>query len=156
MTTKEASQKWNIPERKIGEFCRKEMVYKAVKVSKKWVIPEEAEKPLPVNEIKAILYLIIVARFKPQAADFSTVAWDHEDFREKCRYLQQMAYISDIDGVPDERLLSGIDLTDKGLRLFDNSSNPANSEDTIDVIELLKKVAPLVPAAVETVKVLIT
>lgn len=150
MTVKEASQKWNIPENRLREYCKDKMVYKADKVNKKWVIPEEAEKPLPVKEVKAILYLFIVAKFKPQAADFSTVAWNHEDFREKCRYLQQMAYISAIDSVPDEQLLSGIDLTDKGLRLFDNSSKPANSEDTIDIIELLNKIAPLVQAAVET------
>ena len=45
MTTREASEKWNITERRINVLCKEGRIPGAYKDNKRWLIPNEAEKP---------------------------------------------------------------------------------------------------------------
>ncbi len=45
MTTKEASEKWNITERRINVLCKEGRIPGAYKENKRWVIPVDASKP---------------------------------------------------------------------------------------------------------------
>lgn len=45
MTTKEASVKWNISERRINVLCKEGRIPDAYKENKRWMIPANAEKP---------------------------------------------------------------------------------------------------------------
>lgn len=45
MTTREASEKWNITERRINVLCKEGRIPGAYKDNKRWLIPDETEKP---------------------------------------------------------------------------------------------------------------
>ena len=45
MTTKEASEKWDITERRINVLCKEGRIPGAYKENKRWVIPMNAVKP---------------------------------------------------------------------------------------------------------------
>ncbi len=45
MTTREASEKWNITERRINVLCKEGRIPGAYKDNKRWLIPNETEKP---------------------------------------------------------------------------------------------------------------
>ena len=45
MTTKEASEKWDITERRINVLCKEGRIPGAYKEDKRWVIPMNAVKP---------------------------------------------------------------------------------------------------------------
>lgn len=45
LTIKQASKKWNLPERRISACCRDGKIIGARKTGKSWLIPENAEKP---------------------------------------------------------------------------------------------------------------
>ena len=45
MTTKEASEKWNIIERRINVLCKEGRILGAYKENKRWIIPSDAVKP---------------------------------------------------------------------------------------------------------------
>ena len=45
MTAKEASQKWNMTEEQVRNFCKTEKIPGAQKVSGKWQIPDDAQNP---------------------------------------------------------------------------------------------------------------
>lgn len=44
MTTKEASEKWNITERRINVLCKEGRIPGAYKENKRWLIPDKTEK----------------------------------------------------------------------------------------------------------------
>ena len=44
MTTKEASEKWDITERRINVLCKEGRITGAVKQGKSWLIPADAKK----------------------------------------------------------------------------------------------------------------
>ncbi|MCL2153057.1 MAG: helix-turn-helix domain-containing protein [Oscillospiraceae bacterium] len=45
MTTKEASQKWSVTPRRIGEYIREERIQGAYKIGAAWVMPDHTQKP---------------------------------------------------------------------------------------------------------------
>ena len=46
MTLKEASEKWGISERRVQKLCEGERIPGAVKFSRVWLIPKDAETPI--------------------------------------------------------------------------------------------------------------
>ena len=56
MTTKEASGKWNISERRINVLCKEGRIPGACKAGAYWLIPENAEKPKD-ERVKTGLYV---------------------------------------------------------------------------------------------------
>ena len=51
----EAAAKWDISERRVQKLCEGERISGAVKFSRVWLIPKEAEKPVDKRR-KEILY----------------------------------------------------------------------------------------------------
>ncbi len=49
MTTKEASKKWNITDRRIRVLLNENRIEGAVKVGRNWLIPFDAEKPIDLR-----------------------------------------------------------------------------------------------------------
>ena len=45
MTTKEASEKWDISERRINVLCKEGRILGAYKENKRWILPADAVKP---------------------------------------------------------------------------------------------------------------
>jgi len=45
MTVKEASQKWSVTPRRIGEYIREERIEGAYKIGAAWVMPDDTQKP---------------------------------------------------------------------------------------------------------------
>ena len=45
MSTKEASDKWGISERRIQKLCEEGRILGAIRFSRVWAIPKNAEKP---------------------------------------------------------------------------------------------------------------
>ncbi len=45
MTTQEAALKWGITDRQVQILCKENRVVGATRMSRIWIIPEEAEKP---------------------------------------------------------------------------------------------------------------
>jgi len=45
ISTKEASQKWGISERRIQKLCEENRIEGAIRFSRVWAIPKDAEKP---------------------------------------------------------------------------------------------------------------
>ncbi len=46
MTVQEAAQKWNISERRIQILCSENRIDGVVRLSRVWLIPKEAKKPV--------------------------------------------------------------------------------------------------------------
>lgn len=49
ITTKEATEKWNISDRRVLQYCTAERIKGAVKMGNTWLIPQTAEKPADVT-----------------------------------------------------------------------------------------------------------
>jgi hypothetical protein len=45
ISTKEASEKWGITERRIQKLCEESRIPDVVRFSRVWAIPKDAEKP---------------------------------------------------------------------------------------------------------------
>ena len=45
MTTKDASEQWQITERRINVLCKEGRITGAYKENKRWLIPADAKKP---------------------------------------------------------------------------------------------------------------
>ena len=45
MSTKEASEKWGITDRRIRALCNEDRIEGAVKIGRNWLIPHDAAKP---------------------------------------------------------------------------------------------------------------
>ena len=46
ISTKEASEKWGISERRIQKLCEENRIKGVVRFSRVWAIPKDAEKPV--------------------------------------------------------------------------------------------------------------
>ena len=46
MTVQEAAQKWGISERQVQKLCKNERIDGLVKLSRVWLIPKDATKPI--------------------------------------------------------------------------------------------------------------
>ena len=46
LTPLQVAEKWGITERQVQALCLQDKVFGAVKVSKVWLIPKDAEKPV--------------------------------------------------------------------------------------------------------------
>lgn len=46
MTLKEASEKWGVSSRQVNYYCADGRIPGAVKFSRVWLIPKDAEKPI--------------------------------------------------------------------------------------------------------------
>ena len=46
ISTKEASEKWGISERRIQKLCEENRIDGAIRFSRVWAIPKDAEKPV--------------------------------------------------------------------------------------------------------------
>ena len=46
MTLKEASEKWGVSSRQVNHYCADGRIPGAVKFSRVWLIPKDAEKPI--------------------------------------------------------------------------------------------------------------
>jgi len=46
ISTKEASEKWGITERRIQKLCEENRITGAIRFSRVWAIPKDAEKPV--------------------------------------------------------------------------------------------------------------
>ena len=49
ITVKEASQRWGVTPRRVGEYIRGERIEGAYKVGTAWVIPDNTQKPLNIK-----------------------------------------------------------------------------------------------------------
>ena len=45
ISTKEASEKWNISERRIQKLCEENRIEGVIRFSRVWAIPKDAKKP---------------------------------------------------------------------------------------------------------------
>ena len=62
MTVKEASQKWSVTPRRIGEYIREDRIDGAYKIGSAWVMPDDTQKPLndkPGRKIKQASFTYI-------------------------------------------------------------------------------------------------
>lgn len=46
ITVQEASQKWNVTERQVQLWCKAGRIPRATMLSRIWIIPEHAERPV--------------------------------------------------------------------------------------------------------------
>ena len=46
ISTKEAAEKWGISERRIQKLCEDNRIDRAIRFSRVWAIPKDAEKPI--------------------------------------------------------------------------------------------------------------
>ena len=46
MSTKDASEKWGISERRIQKLCEEERIPGVFRLGRSWAIPKDAEKPM--------------------------------------------------------------------------------------------------------------
>ena len=46
MTVQEAAKKWNLPERRVQKLCSENRIDEIVHLSRVWLIPKDAEKPV--------------------------------------------------------------------------------------------------------------
>lgn len=53
ITPLEAVEKWNITERQVQILCKKGKIPGAVKLSRIWIIPEDAQKPVDGRRTKS-------------------------------------------------------------------------------------------------------
>ena len=51
LSAKELAEKWNISRRRVQILCEEGRVDGAYKVSKVWIIPEDAEKPVDRRKV---------------------------------------------------------------------------------------------------------
>ncbi|MGD9569925.1 MAG: hypothetical protein AB7V48_16710 [Sedimentibacter sp.] len=56
ISTKEASKKWGISDRRIRVLCRERRIEDAVKIGKNWSIPADANKPIDAREVSKKKY----------------------------------------------------------------------------------------------------
>lgn len=45
MSVKEASEKWNISERRVQKLCEEGRIPDVIRFGKSWALPQDAEKP---------------------------------------------------------------------------------------------------------------
>ena len=55
MTVREASERWNVTERRVSALCKNGKIEGAEKKGKRWLIPSDAEKPSD-NRVKTGIY----------------------------------------------------------------------------------------------------
>lgn len=46
MSVKETAKKWNVSERQVQKLCEEQRISGAIQVSRVWLIPNEASKPI--------------------------------------------------------------------------------------------------------------
>lgn len=51
ITVQEAAERWNITDRQVQILCKEGRIEGAVKLSRIWIIPEDAEKPTNSRQI---------------------------------------------------------------------------------------------------------
>ena len=52
ISAKEAADKWNISERRVQKLCEENRIAGAVRFSRVWLIPKDAEKPADARRKK--------------------------------------------------------------------------------------------------------
>ena len=57
MSSTEASEKWNISDRRIRVLCKEGRIEGAVKIGRNWSIPTDAAKPADAREISKKNYV---------------------------------------------------------------------------------------------------
>jgi Fic family protein len=63
MSTKKASEKWGISDRRIRVLCNEDRIEGALKIGRNWSIPEDATKPMDAREGNRKKYLGLEADF---------------------------------------------------------------------------------------------
>lgn len=54
ISVREAARKWNISERRIQKLCEENRIVGAIRFSRVWMIPKDAEKPEDKRRTKPI------------------------------------------------------------------------------------------------------
>lgn len=125
LSLKELSNKWNLSERTISNYCASGKIPGAVIINKKWNIPETASKPHRSNEKKNKNYLLEALRQE-----------------QKNRYEGGIYHLLQIDMAYNSNHIEGSKLTHDQTRYIyetrtigiSNNQDPVNIDDIIETV----------------------
>ena len=118
MTTKKASEIFNIPERKIRKLCQQNKIHGVSKPNGRYEIPDSTSIIITDDNARAFLYQLIKYKNNPGLV-LSVAGLDTETKRlEWHMYLLEQGLIGQCEFCPDLReLLTRMVLTDKAIEL---------------------------------------
>ena len=125
MTTKEASEKFEIDVKKIRELCQKELIIGAKKEKQRWIIPNDTKFLIAESGIVYILWEILNIKLNENYA-FSIKYIDTFEKAKECfHYLRSIGYLSTYDEEATDvfDLFSSSRLSQRGIEFLYNKSS---------------------------------
>ena len=118
MDTKTAAEKWGCKDRDVQNWCRSGFVDGAVMEKRKWLIPDDAQRPLDRKLQKEILWQILQWKDSHQKRVDLTCGGISDDGIVNYIALLLGAYLRNAPGVAEIRDLDDLELTERGFSLL--------------------------------------
>ena len=81
ITVQEAAEKWGVTPRQVQILCKENRITGAARMSRIWIIPENAEKRQTINEDKAGRKMALQSTmYQKQNIDVSAAPWTMHEF----------------------------------------------------------------------------
>ena len=120
MNVKEAAKKWNVSESTVKNYCQDGMLPFAYKEGRKWLIPDEAEKPL-LTRHKAVIYMAYILVYNDGGnPNLEKVGSKWNESIEAYTYLVDVGFISKLsNGKTLAEKLKNVNITVLGKGLIE-------------------------------------
>lgn len=122
MDVKQASKKWGCSSSTVRNYCSSGIIPPAEKIGRKWVIPDDCEKP-PLTR-HGLCFLMDTIDQIDEETDVKNIKWGYseEKVREGCEYLKDYLFISSPQKYNFELLLKTARITNCGHALIERQA----------------------------------
>ena len=135
MNVKEAGAKWGLSGKTVSAYCAAGLIPDAEKSERKWIVPEEQEKPPAARGT-----MVRVLRYIKNCAAHPGLSFAHplqeENFRNCVDYLQNYGFISRIGEAIEETDWSAVALSDIGEDLIRREEQEEKKKGLLEGIEV--------------------
>lgn len=147
MTVKDFAEKYNLSQATVRKYCNQKVIDGAKKVKGKWIIPDDAIKPLTEKQMRQMLLSLLMYKNNPAAGfDFTPADCNERDVSKYFKYLSNRNLILGFKADEGDKVPMNVYVSNKGLDFLFNSKDKKKWSEVIK--QLGKELLPVVIKAI--------
>lgn len=146
MTVQEYAERHHLTQATVCKYCKQGKIDGAEKVAGKWIIPDDAIKPLAEKQMRQMLLSLLMYKNNSAAGfDFSQADCNERDISKYLKYLSNRNLILGFEEDGNQMPMNAY-VSNKGLDFLFNSKDKKKWSDVIK--ELGKELLPVIIKAI--------
>ncbi len=147
MTVQEFAEEYNLTQATVYKYCKHGKIDGAKKVAGKWIIPDDAIKPLTKKQMRQMLLSLLMYKNNPAAGfDFTLADCNERDISKYLQYLSNRNLILGFKADEGDKVPMNVYVSNKGLDFLFNCKDKKKWSEVI--IQLGMELLPAIIKAI--------